>query len=660
MDSIARIEELRKQAYDLIAQGLKVFPTGIPQVKDADGRWVNTTDPKKQKGKEPIYVVNGYEDATDDMTQVNVWLAKSTAARRILRWGVPTGHGNFVFDLDDYKDDTDPKAIELFEQYTPLQETQSGGKHYLFKTDEVIKNGAGKASNLPEGLDIRGLGGYICIYEDIDSRKNYAVPTEELLSLARKAWAQPSNTVTESSSTTRDKVTIVSLDVIRDRLAKINPDLAENEWTNVIKAVYNLTNGDDSALSLLIDWSCGSDKYAGTLEAEANIARDIRYKWDKAAENTYFNGLPYLSRMVTKNPVIVETEHDEPIDFITQASMRFEDAKYFPPPTWLVDQLIPAGEYTALGGAPFEGKSTFLTTMLVQIAKHGNFAGKKVIKGGIRALYLMEEGQSTIGQKAIELEVPEDSGITLVMRRNLPGLSLAQIVENIIRNAAKMPEDKRWNLIVFDTLPRFNQGSGTNDYDDGNIAGALLESLRDSTGAAVIALFHTKKNIDKNTSNTEAFLGTTATAAVADNTIVMRKGTGEQSTTRFLNYEGRTQPEKPIIALIRDDVTKEYRYTTSADIPVDSITSDTRVIWSILPTDKNKAINKKQILTALESKEIEITESTLKTRLQNMVKSNDIYSIATNGIATLYYRPVKEQSVTVNEPIEDKDIEEVL
>ena len=87
-------------------------------------------------------------------------------------YGLPVPAGYVVIDLDTYKNDTLKEqvaeflGVELDWEGAFLQNTKSGGEHYAFETDEVIRQGSDikdARGNKIEGFDIRSAGkGYIC------------------------------------------------------------------------------------------------------------------------------------------------------------------------------------------------------------------------------------------------------------------------------------------------------------------------------------------------------------------------------------------------------------------------------------------------------------------------------------------------------------------
>lgn len=109
--------------------------------------------PLKPRDKTPISQ-NGCKDATTDATQIRKWWAKFPDANI----GLATGYEFFALDID-------PDGMAWYEANdlpaTHEAVTGRGGRHLLYRmpSGAVIKNSAGK---IAPGVDIRGIGGYIC------------------------------------------------------------------------------------------------------------------------------------------------------------------------------------------------------------------------------------------------------------------------------------------------------------------------------------------------------------------------------------------------------------------------------------------------------------------------------------------------------------------
>lgn len=99
---------------------------------------------------------HGFHDATTDPDQIRVMFGQ---AGELV--GVPTGEavGFDVLDID-YRNGGDIWEMENAHRLpeTRVHQTQSGGRHYLFRHVHGVRNSAAK---IAEGIDVRGEGGYI-------------------------------------------------------------------------------------------------------------------------------------------------------------------------------------------------------------------------------------------------------------------------------------------------------------------------------------------------------------------------------------------------------------------------------------------------------------------------------------------------------------------
>lgn len=108
------------------------------------------------------YTPHGFKDATCDEATIREWWDRWPDANI----GVPTGtpSGWLVLDSDP-RHGGDASLCELIEQYEELPETREaetggGGHHVIFEYPELAQLGNARG-RLPEGLDVRGEGGYI-------------------------------------------------------------------------------------------------------------------------------------------------------------------------------------------------------------------------------------------------------------------------------------------------------------------------------------------------------------------------------------------------------------------------------------------------------------------------------------------------------------------
>ena len=122
--------------------------------------------PKEQGG-------NGCHDATTDRDQIRIWWSKYPEANI----GIATGGGLVVLDVDidhDAGKYGDESLASLEEEHCPLPEsweviTGRRGRHIYFRCDDPLLT---VGSNIREGIDYRGAGGYVVAPPSIHANGN--------------------------------------------------------------------------------------------------------------------------------------------------------------------------------------------------------------------------------------------------------------------------------------------------------------------------------------------------------------------------------------------------------------------------------------------------------------------------------------------------------
>ena len=115
----------------------------------------------KKPGKHPV--IKGWpERAATDPNQIEQWWNEDFQ----YNIGMATGNGIVVLDVDVSEGKPGPANLAALEAEhgalpeTTSQQTGSGGRHYLFRTDKPIGISEGK---IAKGLDIRANGGYVIL-----------------------------------------------------------------------------------------------------------------------------------------------------------------------------------------------------------------------------------------------------------------------------------------------------------------------------------------------------------------------------------------------------------------------------------------------------------------------------------------------------------------
>jgi hypothetical protein len=145
-------------ALDYAARGLPVFP--VYPIIEARGRFACKclyTIRCENPGKHPM-TRHGLKDATTDAETVKQhWYCAPDA-----NIGIACSAECCVLDVDP-RHGGDATLAQLERQHGPLPitwiaKTGGGGWHYFFRSPQEVRN---SASQLGDGLDIRGTGGYV-------------------------------------------------------------------------------------------------------------------------------------------------------------------------------------------------------------------------------------------------------------------------------------------------------------------------------------------------------------------------------------------------------------------------------------------------------------------------------------------------------------------
>lgn len=198
-----------------------------------------------------------------------------------------------------------------------------------------------------------------------------------------------------------------------------------------------------------------------------------------------------------------------------------------PPPTWLIEGIIPAGGLIGLYGAPGSCKSFVAVDWAMSVAYGVPWQGRASSFGFV--LYISAEGGTGIGKRAKAwlhtrnlLDMPNTMNMGwLTQAISIYGDSndLDTLLLRIERELDQYP-----TLVVIDTLARCLDGDENLQLDMGRfVKGA--DRLRTELGATVLVVHHTRKD-------GETERGSTAFRGAADAMLEVKKEgkEGEQPT----------------------------------------------------------------------------------------------------------------------------------
>lgn len=213
----------------------------------------------------------------------------------------------------------------------------------------------------------------------------------------------------------------------------------------------------------------------------------------------------------------------------------------FPPITWAIDGVLPAG-LAILGGPPKQMKSMIALDMALGVACGGRALSELTCQEGSvlylaldndsnrrlrqRAEYLMSDGTKRIGCLPIEFHTEWPTGD--------PAIRACQEWVDDEREAVRTPL-----LIVVDTLgkiePNFEGGAGDNAYLSSTSNLSKWAALANDNDVAVLAIHHDRKSNDDDWMN--RFTGSRGITATASTLMMIEATRGEP--TGHLRISGR-------------------------------------------------------------------------------------------------------------------------
>lgn len=177
-----------------------------------------------------------------------------------------------------------------------------------------------------------------------------------------------------------------------------------------------------------------------------------------------------------------------------------------PPPTWLIDTIIPAGGLAAMYGEPGSGKTFIALDMALSVATGAPWQGHTCDRGYV--LYISAEGGNGIGKRVrawlqARGHTARQANVAWLIE-SIPVHGESDQVDRLIKRISR-EVDTEPSLIVVDTLARCFDGDENQQQDMGRFIQGI-DKLRLEWGAAALVIHHTRLAGDRERGNT-AFRG---------------------------------------------------------------------------------------------------------------------------------------------------------
>lgn len=221
--------------------------------------------------------------------------------------------------------------------------------------------------------------------------------------------------------------------------------------------------------------------------------------------------------------------------------LTIDELEALPPPRWLIPGVLTEGSLAAVYGAPESGKSFFAVDMAMAVSGGLEWHGRAVEQGGV--LYIAAEGAPGIGKRMRAWKINRSAqGHPFNFHLMRDEINFAAEKDGSVRAFVRAVVDELGplKLIVIDTLNQTAAGADENSAKDMSRYIASMKRLRDETGAAVIVVHHSGKDVSK------GMRGSTALLGAMDTTVEVERDKGGHSIRVAVQKQKDAEREAPM------------------------------------------------------------------------------------------------------------------
>lgn len=213
---------------------------------------------------------------------------------------------------------------------------------------------------------------------------------------------------------------------------------------------------------------------------------------------------PQATTVVT--PADGPPTEDEPIgpwERWTDATYTLDGLKTIPPPSWLIDGLLPANSLTMLYGPSGQGK-TFVALDIALSVAYGLDWHNMGTKAG-HVVYVAAEGATGLSRRVGAWQAHHQPTRT-------PAIEVLTEPVHLFANGigslfAQWCAQRSPALVIIDTLARCSLGAEENSAKDAGQLVDALDQIRRATAATVIAVHHSGKDFERGARGSTALRG---------------------------------------------------------------------------------------------------------------------------------------------------------
>lgn len=516
------------------AAGLQVVPSHLP----SSPNWKRPALADWKSLQEEIVPLPTFER----------WYGPQGEHSRRSNMGVLTGRASqnvFVIDLDEYKT---PSALQWWhailnehnngsEPETCQQVTGGGGRQLFFRAPAAWRAPTNKT---PLGVDIRGQGGFAVLPPSLHiSGQTYqwkagCAPWEQEIAAAPdwllqavaelvERYGGDQNRDAAAAPETRTASPETEFDAFGARVDGRDHYMRDLIWANVTEwhreCPIKPTDAEIQA-RMREAWSVyerkvksrldGADNNSAKLEREGRGATLFAEKWRRAMSKWDSDVAAAAQRPLARDEwreavgAPASPAGSQPADIFDTLDLAAIDA--LPPPSWLVEGLIPETGLTFIYGKPGKGKSFVVLDLALRIAHGFDWHGKECRQGGV--LYVAGEGKGGYRNRVHGWHDRHGLVSDCAPFRLLPraiNLMTAEDVAKLVRTVKAVVGDAR--LVIIDTVARVLPGAEENASKEMGLFVAACDAIREQCGVAVIGVHHSGKDEDRGMRGSTALEG---------------------------------------------------------------------------------------------------------------------------------------------------------
>ena len=336
---------------------------------------------------------------------------------------------------------------------------------------------------------------------------------------------------------------------MEDLLSVLDADMQREDWIRVGMALHHECDGEDTGFYLWDEWSQNGSKYPSEEALRTQWESFERRKGAGHRQVTMATVLKMAKEAgatSTPRPTLAATVDDLRTAMsavaATPALGMFTPEDYtgrFPitslavsimmePSGWLIKNVLPDAGLIVLYGASGSGKTFVAIDLAYAIAMGIQWRGNRVKKG--RVLIIAAEGGKGMSKrlkaylKHHKID-PNDVDIGLLVVP--PNFLLS---EDVTELAAAVSASGGADVIIVDTFAQVTPGANENSSEDVGLALANARALEMATGATVMAVAHSGKDVSK---GIRGWSGMFAAADAVLEVVKYENGTRELHTTKM-------------------------------------------------------------------------------------------------------------------------------